>query len=252
MLALLPSRVKKIPLEHVLPYSEDDLMIISSPDVAFALKKIQDDNGRPFSIKNVVETNQSVFGSQAFEERCTKFSEIMDSRIERVFITKKAEYVFFDSEEQQKIREILANNCLAGIIEIFVKKDGKFEPVEIEKTKSYSKNFQQIRNGLKKIGAVYMMTPDLFVRMNSVYRANEERNQAKVFGKMDGKLDAVFALYPELHVSSKAEFTRAYKKLAKQTHPDLFPGDDEKELKFKELQEAITIIEKTRWYKKLK
>ena len=38
------------------------------------------------------------------------------------------------------------------------------------------------------------------------------------------------------------EIKKAYRKLAKQYHPDLHPGDQEAESKFKEINEAYEIL----------
>ena len=42
--------------------------------------------------------------------------------------------------------------------------------------------------------------------------------------------------------ASEEEIKKAYRKLAKQYHPDLNPGDKEAEAKFKEVNEAYTIL----------
>ena len=42
--------------------------------------------------------------------------------------------------------------------------------------------------------------------------------------------------------ASEDELKKAYRKLAKQYHPDLHPGDTEAEVKFKEANEAYEIL----------
>ena len=42
--------------------------------------------------------------------------------------------------------------------------------------------------------------------------------------------------------ASEDEIKKAYRKLAKQYHPDLHPGDKEAEAKFKELNEAYEVL----------
>ena len=42
--------------------------------------------------------------------------------------------------------------------------------------------------------------------------------------------------------ASEAEIKRAYRKLAKENHPDLHPGDKECEARFKEANEAYEVL----------
>ena len=42
--------------------------------------------------------------------------------------------------------------------------------------------------------------------------------------------------------ASEEEIKKAYRKLAKQYHPDLHPGDKEAEAKFKEVNEAAQVL----------
>ena len=42
--------------------------------------------------------------------------------------------------------------------------------------------------------------------------------------------------------ASEEEIKKAYRKLAKQYHPDLHPGDKEAEAKFKEVNEAAQVV----------
>ena len=42
--------------------------------------------------------------------------------------------------------------------------------------------------------------------------------------------------------ATEEEIKKAYRKLAKQYHPDLHPGDKEAEAKFKELNEAYEVL----------
>ena len=42
--------------------------------------------------------------------------------------------------------------------------------------------------------------------------------------------------------ASEAEIKKAYRKLAKENHPDLHPGDKEAEARFKEVNEAYEVL----------
>ena len=42
--------------------------------------------------------------------------------------------------------------------------------------------------------------------------------------------------------STDAEIKKAYRKLAKENHPDLNPGDKEAEARFKEINEAYEVL----------
>ena len=42
--------------------------------------------------------------------------------------------------------------------------------------------------------------------------------------------------------ASEAEIKKAYRKLAKENHPDLHPGDKEAEARFKEINEAYEVL----------
>ena len=42
--------------------------------------------------------------------------------------------------------------------------------------------------------------------------------------------------------ASSEEIKKAYKKLARENHPDLNPGDNEAEKKFKEISEASSVL----------
>lgn len=247
MLILLPTKMKKLPIEHALPYNENDLMIVMSPDVAFVIKEIQNDRGEKFSIKHHIEENKIIFGNPEFEKRCSDFAEIFDARIERVFVTNKSDYMFFDQEEQKSIKEVFTNNSLSGMLDVLIMKNGKFRPSMIEDMTML--NFQKVRPFLRKLNATYILHPDLFVRMNLAYKRSEEKKKKNFIGKQKEEVSKIFEKYPELNVNTKQEFKEAYRKLAKACHPDSVPGGDGQE--FKKLGDAVNRLRKSKWYKRM-
>jgi len=253
-LMILPEGVRRIPLDKILPYNENDLLMFISPDIALVIMSLMDDNKQVFSIKSLMMENQQVFACADFEKAVSEFSkDILKARLERYFETKKSEYIYFDKEEQLFLKNIFERNHLSGFIKIcFKNSSGIFEAVNFEKISMAE--YRKIKTDLRKMGIIYAITPERFIALKRA-QAQTAQKKSNPFSfkemmekKEKEKINKVFVRFPEFEVRTKQSLKGAYRLLSKSYHPDVNSGDDKM---FKILKEDYELLKKSTWYKNL-
>jgi hypothetical protein len=251
---LLPDGIRRIPLNKVMPYNENDLLMFVSPNVAFIIFSLMDDNKQVFSTKAIMMGHKEVFACTDYEKAVEDFSRnTLKARLERFFKTKKSEYIYFDKEEQDFLKKVFEKNNLSGFVQICLRrKDGKFEQINFEEI-SYT-DYKRVRADLRSIIAMYMITPERFMALKRVQGKAEQKYNPFSFKDMLNKKDnekakKILEKFPDFNVSSKKSVKAAYRMLSKTYHPDVNKGEDKM---FKEIKEAYETLIKTLWFKGLR
>ena len=251
-LSLQPQSWRKLKWEQVAPFNENDLIMFLSPNLALVISGIRNSAGEnlEFSIKNIMqhEKYKTVFACNDFSKALDNFAEIMDARLERYFITKKAKYIFFDEEEQSTLRRIVREFSLTCKVTIHRRRKDTltFEPRPMQLITS--DEWAKIGSKISKAGVYCISTPDEYMRMSGRKRypgrgiLEREREQ----------LRKIFEMFPDLNQHDLNQLKKAYREYAKKYHPDLNQGDESANQLYLKLQEAMAFIENTRWYKDLK
>lgn len=256
---MLAEGINKIPLARVMPYNEDDLLLFLSHKSAIVIKDIKDDVGRQFSIKELMEKND-VFACKNFDKKVSSFRDkFLRARIERYFITKKVEYLFFDEEEQDFIKNIFAKNNLSAFVELQSKdSSGNFKKrviIDNIKERDFDALFGNELTKLKVPVFVGMSIKMRYAIERKVNRDTGKKNRFSFLDKMreeeQKRIDAIFRKFPDLQVSTKQSFKAAFRMLSKKLHTDITGDDDEKRLAFQKFQDKIAILKKSSWYKRL-
>lgn len=245
--------LKRLNFEAVIPYDENDIMIIASPTLAFRLSNMVDDNGRYFCIKSIV-TENSVFcckDSDAFNKRCMGFAEIMEARIERFFITQKTSYLFFDDEEQKFLKDLIKRNCLTCNVIIYKRENQRERYNEIAYTDLPRREAMEVNKYMRRMRVMAVVRPDSFY---SMYCASHKEAQER-FSKMRESKDKDFMTnmlnkYSKLkNIETKAQLKLYQRGLLKKYHPDSNNGSH---TLFETITSDFEALRGTYWYRMLK
>lgn len=251
MLMMLPNKMRTLPLDRVFPFDDNDLMVAVSNKVLFGLREIRDDAGKVFSIKGIIESKPECFGKQPISDRNKEFTKVMLTRLERLFLTRKTDYLYFDQEEQEYLQEkIFTDNALTAKVEIYLVEEDALAKIDFDHLTAME--FMRIKKEVAALGAVAVTSPAAYVMMSekSLHYDRQNNERMKKF-RVDKTLEAIFAKYPDMRAcKTKKEFDTLYKKIAKQLHPDRNHNISVEE--FQEFQEGITYItKKSKWYRGL-
>lgn len=257
MLMMFANELRKLDWTYIMPLNNNDLLYLLNPNFGLGLRNIHDHNNNLFIIKDIMEhpDYQHIFACNDFFKKINEFSKILDARIERLFITKKANYLFFDVEEQNFLQEIFNKNNLQCIVTIYKRnQDGLFKEIDFEKI-TYA-DYSIIKNDLLNLGIKYVITPDRYINLKLIAE-NRIQEKKQVYSEKIKEqqrqqelitIREIFAKYEINDIpQSENEFKQIYKNLAKQYHPDV-GGDTEK---FNQLQADFEFLKNTQWYKEL-
>ena len=248
MLVLFSKELRRLDLKAAVPYSVKDIMIFATPNIAFRITNVMNERGEIFSIKAMME-KETVFACPSFEDRFEEFAKVMALRLERHFITKKTEYVFFDEEEQKVLRGHLSSPGLSANVLIYTRAHIAEDFREVDFLKTSAMDHHEINVHMKKLRPVMMVKPETYYHLAS---ANTDRR-----GKFDSMkhrrdrdvLGPVETRYPMLkHLGSPEQIGQYQKIMAKICHPDKLREDTCYAL----VNIDFDDVRSTRWYELLK
>lgn len=250
MLMMFGHSIKRMPLERAIPFDNDDLMVIVSPEIGFRLCNIASELGEVFSIKSLVNSREKVFGKVKFEDRVKDFAEVFQAKLERFFVTQKIDYLFFDGEEQREIRKVLCKPGLSCSVEIY--RIFKDKPPEILDFLSLEK---KEANKITKFLSACSVRTVIDCReyyyicntkgINKTPGAGFERKNEKKKTKENEQMEKFFKRYSKLSsFKSKEKVNNYFKKLVVKYHPD--KGGDPKLCA--QVTSDFNIIKKLGWY----
>lgn len=250
LLMMFSKDLKRLPFESIIPYDENDLLLIANPYLSFRITNMVDDNNNYFSIKSIMQDNAVPFACPDFNVRCFEFAKIMEARIERYFVTKKVTYLFFDDEEQIFLRNVIRKNTLTASIIIYMRSDVREPFKEIYYTDLDRKEYMDISKYLRRLRIMAVVKPDRYYTMYTTTKKeakerfdNLRKNKNKEFMKK------MYHKYPKLkQVKTKEQFRNYYRGLSKKYHPDSPNGSHEL---FAEISSEFELLRETYWFKTL-
>jgi hypothetical protein len=242
--------LKRLPFDNIIPYNENDLLLIANPYLAFRLTNIVDDNNSYFSIKSVMTEHTDPFACADFNRTCTDFAEIMEARIERYFVTKKVTYLFFDEEEQNFLKTMFRNNTLTSSVILYMRTNVRETFKEIDYTDLVRKEYLEVSKYLRRLRIMTVVRPDQYYSMYvSSKKESKERFENLRRNKDKEFMKKMFDRYPKLKdIKTKSQFRTYYLGLSKKYHPDASQGSHEM---FAEISVNFELLKETYWYRSL-
>lgn len=253
MLMMFGAALRKAPFERSMPFNEKDLMILISPEYGFRLCNITKETGDSFEIGSFIVQNPEVFGKQKYTERVHEFAEIFHGRVERFFITKKNDYIFFDLEEQKFLRKLMSKPGLSCSVELYrYHKDKSPEKIDI-----LDLPYEDGKIITKFLAACKVRHVD---NCREYYYANKKRHDRTRYQfnkeeferrkQKEDELNKYFKKYPKLQsLDTKKKVNLYFKKLTVKYHPDKQDGDAEL---CTEIRGDFENLKETAWYGNLK
>lgn len=211
-----------LPLNKLVPYGEQDLCVIWSNKFGIVLHGITDERDRLLHIKEYME-KASVFGKEPFSERLEKFANIIPTRLERFFDTKKVDYIFYDKEEQTHLKKLFKNGkyfCRVSIL----KNDGSDVYKEVKASELNTLDARACLTMLSKLGVKTILPARIGYDQEKAYeekikKFNEHRR--KMYQKKDNPMEYLFKRYPKLSsFDTKSDIKKYHKRLCIKYHPD--------------------------------
>lgn len=250
--------IQNVPLQQSCPLGEEDLLIIMDKNLAIGLSNIQNEADQFFTIKTIMEEGV-VFDCKDFENRCELFADIIDTRLERYFDTKKSKYIFFDEEEQKHIKNIFRKNKLNCIVKIYIRENEEdtFKELDFEDVSGYDYMkdplLMKAKKALRKLNVKYVISPDRYIELKQKrskrvhdFKQSFERKKKEAELK---QIQKYFDKYPGLsEIESETGFKSLYRNLAKKHHSDVATGDDDA---FIEMKTDFDAIKETLWFRNL-
>lgn len=249
LLVMFSRDLKRLNFDNVIPFNKDDLLIVASPNLAFRLTNISDENNNYFSIKAIME-EKDIFDCKDFNKKCREFADIMEARVERYFVTKKARYIFFDEEEQNFIKGIIRRNTLNATIVIYEREDVKNQFKEVKYTDLPYKEYMEVSRYMRRLGVTCVIKPDRYYALYSASKKESEEKFEKLRKNRDGEfMTTMQRRYKKLAlIKTKEEFKRYYRGLSKKYHPDSPSGSHEI---FAQISADFEKLKETFWYRTL-
>jgi hypothetical protein len=240
--------LKRLTFETMIPFSKDELFLIINPRLAFRFSGIADDNNRYLDIKDIME-KEVTFATPDFNKRCREFAQVMDTRIERYFITKKSPYVFFDEEEQDFLRGIIKKNSLTATVTIYMREDTRGRFNKIAYTSLSAKDHIEVSRHLKRMRVMAVVKPDKYYSLHVSAKSRAESRYEKMnMAKESDFMEMIFSRYPRVaEIKDRNQFKIYYRGLSKKYHPDQ-GGSHEI---FACISSDFEKLKETYWYKKL-
>lgn len=247
LLMMFSRDLKRLSFDCMIPYNENDLLLIANPFLAFRLTNMVDDNGNYFSIKSIVTENDKVFACPNFNQRCLKFAEIMEARIERYFVTKRVDYLFFDDEEQNFLKMLIRKNTLTATVIIYRRPDTRSQFKEVDYTDLPRKEYLEISRYLRRLRVMTLIKPEAYYNLYaSTKRDTKERFEKMRKSKDKDFMQKMYKKYPKLkNVETKTQFKTYYRGLSKKYHPDVNANNSDV---FAEICTDFELIKETQWY----
>jgi hypothetical protein len=242
--------MRALPIDRIFPFNDNDLMVAASDQLIFGLRDIRDETGSVFSIRSIIEARLDIFGSKPFKDRNKEFTGLLFTRLERYFVTKKSDYLYFDLTEQEYLRDkIFKSHALTARVDIYLVDEKKFIPIDFERLSS--RDYMPFRKPINELGAVALIPPGVYVMMYDKAENFDKMSRERVKKvRTDVKMEKIFRKYPGMSsCKSKDEFSDLYRQTAKALHPDLHGGNHEKFVEFQEDVDYIT--KKSKWYRGL-
>lgn len=258
MLMMFGHALYKAPFERAMPFNDRDLMILVSPEYGIRLCNITTEQGETFEIKSFMISKKDVFNCEDFDKRLLDFAEIFQGRVERFFVTKKSDYIFFDLEEQKFLRKLMARPGLSCSVEVYRYYKDK-SPKRIDYLDIPHNEAMKITRFLNACGVKMIMTARDYYYMakprHEHTKDRQSRYQDFMKNKKEGEMTVFYKRYSKLKsLDSKERVDKYFKKLTIKYHPDrnIAKGGEDTTSICAQIREDFDLIKETTWYKSLK
>lgn len=255
LIVLMPESMRRLLWARIIPYSEDNLCYVISKNFHLALINIRvPGTQETFSVKKIMEEN-SIFGNIDFDETVYSLAEILDTRLERFLVTKKADSMFFDEEEQKFLKELFRKKSLMCDVQMIVRDSVTKKPSVVNFDDLGRKDVLHLSKFLNHTKAHYMchaVTHVGLLKSRTHYDRIRYLLSAKLekcFSKSNGLL---FHSFPELaECKSKQEYSSRSRAIIMKLHPDICRFDYAKEVRAETIKNLIELVKETQWFKSL-
>lgn len=257
MLMMFGHALRKAPFERAIPFNEKDLMILMSPDYGFRLCNVTTEKGLTFGIKDFMTTEKEVFNCDDFDKRLLEFADIFHGRVERFFVTKKSDYIFFDLEEQKFLRKLMSKPGLSCSVEIY-KYHKDRSPERIDFLDIDYKESIKITRFLNSCGVKMILTARDYYYISKSNHDNTKDRKSKydeyVNNKKEDEISVFYRRYKKLRdLDSQQRVNLYFKKLTIKYHPDknILRGGGDTTSICAQIRQDFDDIKETIWYKRL-
>lgn len=244
MMMLFSSGVKGLPTEQLMPFSDEDFILMLSPSVGLRLCNLITDDGDKFKIGKIIESAPE-FSCESLQARMDEFVEIRDARLERFFVTKKSPYLFFDKEEQTYLSKTSFALNLNCAVEIYTRDiSGVMQKVNLDEMPFKQQRFTLSQMKRLKVREVMDVGEAAALRK----AAHKDQTQKKD----EVTMEDFFRKYPKLkEITTQIQFDRYRKFLLKKYHPDISKEENAATLSA-QINTDFDLLITTDWYKKLR
>lgn len=243
MFFLFPQKTKKLEWEKIMPY-QSDLMYMVNPCLGLRLCNLVNADGKQFQIDFLMKQEQEVFHCENPDQRIKDFEQIMDARLERLFITKKSKYLFFDGEEQAYLKDAFDTLQLSCVVEPYLLGEDGMKKIELNELNPRYRVL--IINAMRKLDVRYICELKEYFEWTQMDRNHSStgfsRTKSDFFAEMEYK-------FPKLkEVKTKGEVKKYERYLSKKYHPDVSKFDPEL---YAQMRKDLDSLKESMWYKKL-
>ena len=257
MLMMFGHALRKAPFERAMPFNDKDLMILVSPEYGLRLCNVTTETGLTFEIKDFMISEKNIFKCDDFDKRLLEFADIFQGRVERFFITKKSDYIFFDLEEQKFLRKLMSKPGLSCSVEVYRYYKDK-SPERVDFLDIEYKESVKITRFLNACGVKMIMTArDYYFLAKSNHENTKERRSRYedfVKNREENETAIFFKRYKKLKdLDSQERVNQYFKKLTIKYHPDrnIAKGGEDTTAICAQIRQDFDDIKETNWYKKL-
>lgn len=245
MYFLFPQSTADFDFSRIFPY-KTDFMYMISPNIGLRLCNFLTVDGKQFKIEMIMQEEKDVFHCEDVKERLRSFNEILDSRLERFFITKKSKYIFFDGEEQIYLKDVFEKAGLSCTVEVYLSTCENFEKVELRDLKPRDRNF--VINTMKKMKVRWVSDLQDYIVLER--KANNDEAPVGFKNPKSEFMEEMQSKFPKLaEIRTTEQFKKYERFLSMKYHPDVSESKDVD--LYAKIRKDLDLLKKSSWYKML-
>lgn len=258
---MFAQQLRRIDFSRVVPFGEEDLLLVCDKKIGFRLSNIISEKGQQFTIKHFMDVSSrkklkkeqmSIFGKKLFASRYGSFKKGFQDTLERYFDNEKTNYLFFDKAEQDFLRrKVFFKRSFSCIVYICINdEEGNFEEVDI--TELTVKEANKVLHYMSTFHVREVLTPrEAYAFRKSISKiAREARKKfnARMSQRKVDRIKFFMDRYKKLNqIKTKKQYKKYFRALMAKYHPDKGGEHDI----FVLINEDNKEIQMTSWYNSL-